>query len=254
MPIQKSEAIVLRKTDLRETSLIVTFLTRDFGKIKGLIKGVRRPKSETVTNYECFVHQELVFYEKPKTDIYLVKESSVLDYFLPVKSDFAKFTYGNYMLELTDACLDLHVKEEDVFDLLLTSLKGFAEFTVPSVLRVFEIKLFSLLGFLPHLKNCIVCGEEKIGEVYFAFRQGGVVCAKCEKEETSSVRISRGTYESMRFITENPFEKSCRLKLGRQIAGEIEKAMREFIAYRLEKPLKTWEFIREIRPANLLQM
>ena len=70
MPIQKSEAIVLRSQDLRETSLIITFYTKDFGKIKGIVRGVRGPHAQYGGgSLEIFAHDEIVFYERKKADI-----------------------------------------------------------------------------------------------------------------------------------------------------------------------------------------
>ena len=37
MAIHTTDAIVLRKNDIRETSVLVVFYTRDFGKVRGLI-------------------------------------------------------------------------------------------------------------------------------------------------------------------------------------------------------------------------
>ncbi len=71
MPIQKTEGVLLKKRDLRETSLIVTFYTKDFGKISGVLKGVRgeRPTASGVP--QLFSLNQIVFYEKKKKDTFL---------------------------------------------------------------------------------------------------------------------------------------------------------------------------------------
>jgi DNA repair protein RecO (recombination protein O) len=45
MDTERAEAIVLRNQSVTESSLIVTWFTREFGKLKTLAKGARRPKS-----------------------------------------------------------------------------------------------------------------------------------------------------------------------------------------------------------------
>ena len=42
MAIQKTDAIVLKTQPFRSSSLIITFFTRSFGKLRGLAKGVRQ--------------------------------------------------------------------------------------------------------------------------------------------------------------------------------------------------------------------
>ncbi|MBU0880811.1 MAG: recombination protein O N-terminal domain-containing protein, partial [Candidatus Omnitrophica bacterium] len=64
MPIQKSDGILLRRQDLRETSILLTFYTRDFGKIKGIVRGVRGPRAIFGGGaYELFALDEIIFYE-----------------------------------------------------------------------------------------------------------------------------------------------------------------------------------------------
>ena len=64
MAIQKTEAILLRKRDLRETSLILSFFTRDFGKIHGVLKGARGTRARIGVNPLYFSLEEIIFYEK----------------------------------------------------------------------------------------------------------------------------------------------------------------------------------------------
>ena len=45
MPLYKTQAVVLRGIKLSEKDKLVTFLTRDYGKIKCVAKGARRIKS-----------------------------------------------------------------------------------------------------------------------------------------------------------------------------------------------------------------
>ena len=74
MAIQKTEGILLRKADLRETSLILTFYTKDFGKIKGIVRGVRGPRSGSCggASMEIFALDGLVFYERRRSDIFTI--------------------------------------------------------------------------------------------------------------------------------------------------------------------------------------
>ena len=75
MAIQKTEGILLRRQDLRETSLILTFYTRDFGKVKGIVRGVRGPRSACGGgNMEIFALDEVVFYERRKSDIFTISQ------------------------------------------------------------------------------------------------------------------------------------------------------------------------------------
>ncbi|GAJ11315.1 unnamed protein product, partial [marine sediment metagenome] len=63
MPPQKTQGIVLGSIDWHETSKIVTFYTKDFGKIRGVAKGARRKKSK-FSPLEILSRHTIVFYER----------------------------------------------------------------------------------------------------------------------------------------------------------------------------------------------
>ena len=64
MPIHKTDAIVLNKRDFRETSLIVDLFSRDFGRLCGLLKGIRTEPEKFASTLEPFSHNEIIFYRK----------------------------------------------------------------------------------------------------------------------------------------------------------------------------------------------
>ena len=74
MPIHKTEAVVLRKRDFRETSLIVEFYTREFGKMSGILKGIRSEPQKFASTLEPFSLNEIIFYSKRSSSLHLVSQ------------------------------------------------------------------------------------------------------------------------------------------------------------------------------------
>ena len=64
MASEKTEGIVLRVVDFSETSCIVTWMTRDFGKITTMAKGARRPKSSFEAAIDVLAICRIVFIHK----------------------------------------------------------------------------------------------------------------------------------------------------------------------------------------------
>ena len=248
MPIQKSEGIVLRRQDLRETSVILTFYTRDFGKIKGIIRGVRGPRAQgTGASLEIFALDEIVFYERKSSDIYTVSQCDLLEFFAPIRASLEKLSYATYIIELLDSVTTLADKNSEVFDLLLNSLKLLSGESSPRrVARIFEIKLLYLLGLMPSLEECASCGRKVAGEERFSFRHGGLICKDCRQIDKAAVPILAGTAKFMEHIRSSPFEKVARIKVAAQVGRELEAILRRFLDYHIERRLKTLEFIREI--------
>jgi DNA repair protein RecO (recombination protein O) len=252
MPIQKSEAIVLRRQDLRETSLILTFYTKDFGKIKGIVRGVRGARSQSAASGGClelFAHNEIVFYDRKNADIFTVSQCDLIDFFNPVRSSLERLSYASYMIELLDSVTSTQDNDASakVFDLLLSSLKLLAgPASAKRVARIFEIKILSRLGLMPALDSCVLCGAGASKAFNFSLREGGLICGKCLSRDPNALKILPGTAKFMEHIRGLDFDKVERIKVAQEVGRELEEILRKFLDYHIERRLKTLEFIRSV--------
>jgi DNA repair protein RecO (recombination protein O) len=248
MAIQKTEGILLRRQDLRETSLILTFYTRDFGKIKGIVRGVRGPHAQYGGgSLEVFAYDAIVFYERKRSEFYTTSQCDLIEFFNPIRESLDRLAYAAYMVELLDSVTSLSDKNEEVFRLLLNSLRLMAgESSAKRVARIFEIKLLGLLGIMPSLALCASCGGDIAGDARFSFRQGGLICKLCFNADKNAVAILPGTVKFIEHIRNSPFEKVARIKVAAKVGEELEGILRKFLDYHIERRLKTIEFLKEI--------
>lgn len=251
MPIQKTEAILLRRQDLRETSLILTFYTRDFGKIKGIVRGVRGPHAQYAGgSLEIFAHDEVVFYERKKSEIYTISQCDLLGFFDPIRNSLERLAYAAYMVELLDSVTPLSDPNLEIFEILLSSLKLLAgESSAKRITRVFEIKLLSLLGLMPSLRICANCSGELDPSAKFSLRHGGLICKRCIGVDKDARPILPGTVRFIEHIRSLPFERVERIKVASRLGRELEEILRKFLDYHIERRLKTLEFLKEIERA-----
>jgi len=263
MSIHTTDAIILRERDLRETSLLVTFYTRDFGKIKGLIKGVRGPKGPLGYQVQVFTLNKIVFYESKKADIHIVSQCDLTDFFEDIRKDIVKTGYAYYFVELVDALTESNEKSAEIFELLLNSLNLLKGDASPKrVARILEIKLLALSGVMPRLDACVSCGAEintnkrdlprtvphngTGARVRFSYKFGGLLCAKCASQDVSSRRILAGTVNFIDHIERAPYEKAENIKVSKDVGEELEEIMSKFLAYQLDTQLKSLEFLSKI--------
>ena len=248
MPIQKTEAILLRRQDLRETSLILTFYTKDFGKIKGIVRAVRGPHAQYGGGaLQIFAQDYIVFYERKKSDIYTVSQCDLLEFFNPVRGSLEKLAYAAYIVELLDSVTTLGDKNEEVYNLLLNSLKLMSsEASAKRAARIFEIKLLDLLGLMPGLDACVSCGSVSLDNARFSLRHGGLICSKCFDSDKDAKPILQGTIKFIEHIRNSAFEMVARVKVASQVGEELERILRNFLDYHIERRLKTLEFLKEI--------
>lgn len=248
MAIQKSEGILLRRQDLRETSIILTFYTRGFGKIKGIVRGVRGPRGQFGGGaLEIFSLDEIVFYERRRSDIYTISQCDLVNFFNPIRESLEKLSYAMYMAELIDSVTSLADPNGDAFELLLNSLKLLeADASPKRVARIFEIKLLYLLGLMPSMEICAGCGAKIDIPARFSIARGGLICKECFQAERDARPILPGTAKFIEHVLSSPFDRASRVKVAMPVGKELESILRKFLDYHIERRLKTVQFIREI--------
>lgn len=247
MAIQKDEAFVLKRIPLRESSLLVTLFCREAGKIKAVAKGIRKEKKPLTIRFEPFTCLSVVYYEKLKSDIHLLSQVSISETYAFLRNRLDWFSYGSYLTELVDHLFNTHDPHPEVFDLLGEAFRQFSHASAASVARAFEVKLLSLIGWLPELTQCASCGTKEMEQLYFSARQGGILCSKCDQKESKSLPISKKAVQTLLFYLQNPLAKASQLQLDLQTERELERVGEQFLQFRLEYPLQSRRFLSEMR-------
>lgn len=248
MPIQKNDGILLRRQDLRETSIILTFYTRDFGKIKGIVRGVRGPRAGYGgAAFEPFSLDRIIFYDRKGGEVFTVSQCDLLDFFDPIRASLEKLSYASYMVELLDSVTNLSDKNSEVFDLILNSLKLLAGSSGSKrAARIFEIRLLSLLGLMPNLESCANCASPTGGNPRFSLHHGGLICKRCLDTDGMAVSILPGTVRYMEHIRSSSFDRAAMVRISGDVGKDLERTLRSFLDYHIERRLKTVQFIKEI--------
>ena len=250
MPIYKSEAIVLRKRDFRETSIIVDFYTRDFGKIGGLLKGIKTEPAKFASTLEPFSHNEIIFYTGRTSSLHLVSQCDLVDGFNNVRQSVLKVGLACFMMELLDAVMPLEDKNEEIFDLSLACLRELAVTSnAERISTIFKIKMLALSGFKPHFDSCVSCGDRIFGVSKFSLSLGGLLCVKCCAKDPASRSIFRGTIATILHIEKNDFKNSLNLGMNPEIKKELDVILNAFLNFHLEKELKSQRVLNKLAVA-----
>lgn len=240
MPIHKTEALILNRRDFRETSLIVDFYSRDFGRISGILKGIRAEPKKFASPMEPFSLNEIVFYRSKSSGLHLVSQCDLKDNFTPLRSNISRFVMASVITEMVSALMQPEDKNEEIFNLLISVLSGMGTNINPEkILSIFKIKMLSLSGFKPHLDSCVCCQDKIAGNSKFSLSLGGLICQKCCHKDLSARAIFRGTIASILYIEKNDFKSTLNLGLNPQIKRELDLILNAFIKFHLEKDLKS---------------
>jgi DNA repair protein RecO (recombination protein O) len=247
--IEKTDAIVLRSIPFRETSIITTYLTRDFGKITTLAKGVRKQKALVLSHFEAFTYLTIQFYDNPRRDMHLLSDTVLKESFSKIRYNFDKICAASYMVDIVDKVTLNHQIHDDLFDITLFSLCELADASIQKIVRYFEIKILTCVGLFPNLSRCVLCGSKRIGNnVLFSFQNGGIVCSHhtCQAQALDAISISHGAVASINYIQTQSLDSFNRFQISKQCEDEIEEVMQKYITYHLSLELRTLRFMREV--------
>ena len=202
--IVQTEGIVLKSFDFRETSRIATFFTKGQGKVKGILKGIRKDHKKFGSNIDKFSVNDIVYYRYSRSDLHLVSQCDLKQFFFSIRQDYKRNMAANYGLELVDIVMPAEEPNEDVYQLVfdyLNSLENFED--IDKLVHLFQIKMLQLSGFSPHLDACVKCRRPITVKARFSHASGGLICGACPVSESALMIISRGTVSSILHIEHN---------------------------------------------------
>jgi len=237
MAIHKTEAIVLNTQNFRQTSLIANFYTRDFGKLSGILKGIRQDPSKFNSNLDVFSLNEIIFYKKTNSSLHLVTSCDLKRDFRLIKNDLERLRKAFSLVELLSALTVQEDRNVEVFDLSLACLEQLeSNSNLNKILIIYKIKLLDFCGFRPHLDSCVSCNNKIIAQARFSLKFGGLLCEHCLNRDIKARRVFRGTVASILYIEKNGFDNVLRLGMNQAIMRELNQVLDAFLEFHLEKP------------------
>jgi len=241
------EAIIIKKTKLGEADRILTLYTPGLGKIQGVAKGVRRPKSKLSGHLELLTHSHVTLARGHNLDT--ITGSQTIDSFMPLKSDLWLTSYGLYIIELVNQFTAEHVGDEHLFRLLLDTLQNLCETNNRELLlRYFEVHLLEEVGYRPQLQECVACHRvlEPVANSFCA-SIGGMLCPVCSLNQPFARPISVNALKVLRFIQRNGYNAVGRLKINTALSLELEAITRSYLKYLLERDVRSANWLDELK-------
>jgi len=177
MSLYRDEAVVLRTWKLGEADRIVSLLTREHGKVRGVAKGVRRTRSKFGARLEPTSHVAIQLYEG-KSDLHTITQVETINRFVGLRIDPERFARAESMLEAVEQMAQDHAPEPEVHTMLWRALATLDADGPYFVSAAFFLKLLAHDGVQPELDRCIECGA---GDALVSIDVvgGGVRCERC---------------------------------------------------------------------------
>ncbi len=252
MSLEKADALVIRQVDFSESSRVVTFFSLEFGKFAALAKGAKRLKGPFDAALDLLSTCRVVFIKKSSGTLNLLTEARLISRFQPQNSGagggLSSLYGGYYVAELLSGLTEDFDPAPEVYNLAISTLAALSSpenLSSPLIIH-FEISLLRLIGLLPNLFECSVCGEAVQTGKKFAHwvSQGGVLCGACRREDFAGVSISSGSIEILRRLTQESAETICNIEFTGKQSEECHKLAVSAITHALGRRPSTLRYIQ----------
>jgi DNA repair protein RecO (recombination protein O) len=246
--VYRTEAVILRHSDLGEADRLLTAYSAEHGKLRLIAKGVRRPNSRKAGHVEPLTRSRLLVARGRELDV--ITQAEAIELYPSLREDLLRLGHAVYVAELMDRfSMDEGEGHRSLFRLLTNTLERLAEGADPATtVRFFELRLVDELGFRPELFRCVTCRSDiQPEDQFFSSRDGGAVCPRCGEGRAGIKPISLNALKVLRHLQRSTFAASAAPRIRPEVHAEIEAVMEDYLTHLLERRLNSPAFLRRVR-------
>jgi DNA repair protein RecO (recombination protein O) len=212
MALKESEAIVLRTYPMREADLLVTLFTRAEGKVRGVAQSAKKSKRRFGGALEPLTYVRAFYDVRERQELARLDSCEVLESPLATEVSYAR------------AVALAHV-----------ALTG-SDIWMP--VTYFDLWLTRLVGFLPELTECIVCGRSLNGSrAYFHALADGLMCPDDKRLASSEISSESRVLAAQMFRA--PVESFAGTPWPKAQGADLRKFVIQALQRHIEKKLIT---------------
>ena len=236
--ILRTEAIVLRHLDYRETSQIVTLFTRELGKVTVMARGARAARSPFGSALQPMAYVEAVLYTSPGREIQTLKEVAHVRPFLQLTRHLDRMAIGLRIVEFVHALMQPDESHPALFQLVaetLTLLDAVDE-RPENLLMFFQLQLAGHLGFQPAVtREQVEALTDRGGSLIL--ESGDVMDGRLEGR--GGRFASRSALRAFAILVHAPLDAVLRMALADRLRHEVAALVDAYLQFHVEEAYPT---------------
>jgi len=180
VPAYPLRVLVLRKTKLGETDLILNLLAADGRQVRAVAKGARKPRGKLGARVEPFTVLDVLLHTGRSLEI--LAEAETVASHDAIRADYDRAVAGSVVLDVLDKISVEGQAEPQLFDMAVVTLEVMDDAPVGSLdllVSAFLLKALAMHGYRPALDACASCGGALGAGMSFSVEAGGALCAAC---------------------------------------------------------------------------
>jgi DNA repair protein RecO (recombination protein O) len=245
MPLKESEAIILRTYPLREADLLVTLFTRLEGKVRGVARAAKKSKRRFGGALEPLTYVRAYYEDRERQELTRLDSCDVIESPLATEVGYPRAVALGHVAELLDELLPDRESNDTVFRLTLSVLESLQGPEIWMPLTYFDLWLTRLMGFLPELSQCIVCGRVLNGSrAFFHALADGLMCPEDKRLASSEMSSESRTLATQMFRA--PVESFAGANWPKSRGNDLRKFAMQILERHIEKKLLTATMLEKL--------
>jgi DNA repair protein RecO (recombination protein O) len=244
MPLEQSEAVILRTYPIGEQDKLVVVFSQDKGVFKGVAKGARKFGNRFGSSLEPMSHVRAFYYEKERQELVTISNCDLLESYFDVQKDLDVACALSYFAELIEEFSPSQSRDDLLYRLMLTLLRGFKERgDVRLLSRYFESWFLRINGWLPEFKRCKRCRKPLAEPGWLSPKRDGVYCDICAPEKRDAVELEVQSFTV--WAKKNPPLAEAAAPFSPEALEAVGRTHQRLIVYHLEKEPRTMRFLKK---------
>jgi DNA repair protein RecO (recombination protein O) len=245
MALKESEAIVLRAYPLRESDLLVTLFTRLEGKVKGVARAAKKSKRRFGGALEPLTYVRVFYDDRERQELARLDSCEVIESPMASEVTYERSVALAHVAELLDQLMPDREASDAVFRLSLAVIAELRGRALWMPLTYFELWMTRLMGFLPELSGCIVCGRPLDGErAFWHALADGLTCM--DDKRLASSELSPESRKIAAQMLRSRASEFAGIDWPKPLCADLRKFLIQILERHIEKKLVTAGMLEKI--------
>ncbi len=248
--------LVVSVVEYGERDRLVTLLTAERGLVTARVNGARQLKNRYMATTQLFCYGRYVLAERGHK--FTVQDVILEETFYDLRADIARAALASYVCEVV-CYTGTAQPDAELLRLVLNTLYAAANglYSLSHIKATFEFRAASVLGFMPDVDGCAVCGSQA-GEFILHIPQGQLVCSECRETfaadhlkenyegRESIALLSPASLDAIRYIVGVPSERVFAFKLSDEDEHLLARAAEDYLLWHIDRTFSSLTFYKQV--------
>ena len=239
----RTNALVLDKTKLKETDLILTLVDERGRQVRAVAKGARKPGGRLAARCELFCTVDLLLAQGRSLDI--VSQAELLEAPLGAAPTYEQTCAASALAEVARCCSFEDSEDPFLFKIASRAFdlvgSGIDAAHLDLLVAAFTFKLLAHVGYRPDFSACVSCGDPMLS--HFSPQAGGLLCGSCASSIPGAELVSTGEVAWLRALMSSTFDELLAAPIDGHTAAFLLGLSHLWAATHLDQRLRAMEFL-----------